>query len=86
MVCPEGCRLLYQAVLDTILEHPDRPFYLPIGFTVANGDVVVDNAQPFTEPCEAAHKLGTIAYPDVMWLAPMGNRVIIQILSDPLAV
>ena len=53
MVPPERCRLLHQVMLDTILKHPDHPFYLPIGFTIAKGDVVVDNTQPFTELCEA---------------------------------
>ena len=78
MVCPKSCRLLYQATPDTILKHPNHPFYLPVGFTVANGDVVVDNAQPFTEPCEAARKFSTIVCLDVAWFAPMGNQVIIQ--------
>ena len=56
-------------MLETIFKHPDHPFYLPIEFTIANGDVVVDN----TQPCKAAHKLGTIICPDVAWLAPTGN-------------
>ena len=51
MVYPKGCRLLYQAMPDTILKHLDHLFYLPIGFTVANSDVVVDDAQPLVEPC-----------------------------------
>ena len=75
MVCPKGCRCLGQAMPDTILEPPDHPFYLPIGLTVANGDVVMDNAQPFTEPCKAACKLGAIVGLDVAWLAPTGNQV-----------
>ena len=83
MVHPERCMLLYQAMLDTILKHPDPLFYLPIGFTVANSDVVVDDAQPFTKLCEAACKLGAIVCPDVAWLAPTGNQVIIQELSSP---
>ena len=57
MVCPKGCGHLGQATLDTILEHPDHLFYLPVGLTVANSDVVMDNAQPFAESCKAAHKL-----------------------------
>ena len=83
MVCPKGCGHLGKAVLDTILEHPDHRFYLPIGLTVANGDVVMDNAQPFTKPCKAAHKLGTIVGPDVAWLAPTGNQIIVQELGHP---
>ena len=86
MVCPKGCRLLCQTVLDTNLECPDHPFYLPLGFTIANGDVVVDDAQPFTELCEAAHKLSANVYLDVVWLAPTGNQVIIQELSSPPAI
>ena len=66
MVHPEGCGLLGQAMPDTILEHPDHPFYLPIGLTVANGDVVMDNAQPFIEPCKAACKLGTVVGLDIV--------------------
>ena len=50
-------------MLNAILKHPDHLFYLLIGFAIANGDVVVDDAQPFVEPCKAAHKLGTIIYP-----------------------
>ena len=73
-------------MLDTILKHPDHLFYLPIGFTIANGDVVVDDIQSFTEPCEATRKPSTIVCPDIVWLAPMGNQVIIQELGDPLAV
>ena len=52
-------------MLDTILNHPDHPFYLPVGLTVTNGDVVMDNAQPFAELYKAAHKLGTIVSPDI---------------------
>ena len=66
---------LGQARPDTILEHPDHLFYLPIGLTVANGDVVMDNAQPFAQLCKAAHKLSAIVSPDVAWPAPMGNQV-----------
>ena len=60
-----------------ILERPDHPFYLPIGLTIANGDVVMDNARPFSEPCKAASKLSAIVGPDVVWLAPIGNQIII---------
>ena len=60
MVCPKGCGHFGQAMPDTILEHPDRPFYLPIGLTIANSDVVMNNAQPFAQPCKAAHKLSAI--------------------------
>ena len=83
MVCPKGCRLLCQATSDTILKHPDHLLYLPVGLTVANGDVVMDDAQPFTEPCKAAHKLSTVISPDIVWLAPTGNQVIIQELGGP---
>ena len=86
MFCPEGCGLLHQAVPDTILKCLDHPFYLPIGFIIANSDVVVDDAQPFTEPCEAACKLSIIVCLDIVWLAPMGNQVIIQELGGPPAV
>ena len=86
MVHPKGCRLLCQAAPDTILRHPDHPFYLPVGSTITNGDMVVDNARPFTEPCEAARKFGTVICPGVAWLAPMGNQVILQELSGPPAI
>ena len=46
---------------DTILEHPDCPFYLPIGLTVANSDVVMDDAQPFAEPYKAATNLAPLS-------------------------
>ena len=32
---------------DTILKRPDCPFDLPIGLTVTNGDVVMDNTKTF---------------------------------------
>ena len=83
MVHPKGCRRLGQATPDTILEHPDCPFYLPVGLTVANSDVVMDNAQHFTELCKAAHKLGTIVGPNVVRPGPMGNQVIVQELGHP---
>ena len=83
MVSPKRCGLLCQAMLDAILKHPDHPFYLLIGFTVANGNLVVDDAQPFADPCEAAHKLSAIVCLDIVWLAPMGKQVIIQELSGP---
>ena len=66
MIHPKGCGHLGQAASDTILEHPDHPFYLPIGFTIANGDVVINDAQPFIEPCKAARKLGTIVGLDIL--------------------
>ena len=77
MVCPKGCGHLGQATPDTIYEHPDCLFYLPIGLTVANSDVVMDDAQPFAQLCQAAHKLSTIVSPDVAWLVPTGNEVIV---------
>ena len=86
MFHPEGCGLLHQATLDAICKYPDHQFYLPVGFTVANSDVVVHNAQPFAELCEAACKFGTIVYPDVAWLGPTGKQVFIQELSSPPAV
>ena len=40
----KGCGLLYQAALDTISKCPDHLFYLLIGFAIANGNVVMDDA------------------------------------------
>ena len=77
MVCPKGCRLFCQAKLDAILKHPVYPLDMPVGFAIANGDVVVDNAQPRAELCEAAYKLGSVVYLDIVWFAPIGNQVII---------
>ena len=77
MVCPKSCGRLGQAVPDTIFELPDCPFYLPIGLTVAKGDVVMDNTKPFAQLCKAAHKLSAIIGPDVVWFAPTGNKVIV---------
>ena len=77
MVCPEGCGRLGQATPDTILEHPDRPFDLPIGLTIANGDVVMDNTKTFAQPCKAARKLSAIVGPDIVRFALMGNQVIV---------
>ena len=74
---PKGCGHLGQAALDTILKRPDHPFYMPIGLTVADGDVVMDDTQPFTEPCKAARKLGAIVGLGIAWLAPTSNQVII---------
>ena len=48
-------------MLDTILKHPNCLFYLPIGFTIANGDVVIDDAQPFTDLCKAATNLALLS-------------------------
>ena len=70
---------------DANLECPDYLFYLPIGFAVANSDVLVDDAQPFVELCEAACQLSCIVCQDIAWLAPTGNQIIIQELSGPLA-
>ena len=66
MVRSEGCKLLHQATPDAILKHPDYPFYLTIGFAVANGDVVVDYAQHLAELCKAAQKLGAIVCLDIV--------------------
>ena len=78
MVCPKGCRCLGQAALNTILGCPDCQFYLPTGPTVANGDMVMDNAQPpQCTAMQAACKLSAIVSLDVVWLPPMGNQVVI---------
>ena len=77
MVHSKGCRLFGQAMPDTILERPDCLFYLPIGLTVANGEVVIDDAKPFAEPCKAARKLSAIVSLDVVQLALAANQVII---------
>ena len=73
MVHPKGCGHLGQAMPDTILERPDHPFYLPIGLTVANNDVVMDDAQPFAEPCKATHKLSAIVCLDHSVACPNGQ-------------
>ena len=44
MVHPKGCGCLGLATPDIILEHPDCLVYLPVGLTIANGDVVMDDA------------------------------------------
>ena len=77
MVHPKGCGHFGQAMPETILECPDRPFYLPTGFTVANGDVVMDSTKPFAQLCKAARKLCAIVGPDIARLAPMGNQVFV---------
>ena len=77
MVCPEGCGHLGQAAPDTILKHPDRPFNLPVGLTVTNGDVVMDDTKTFAQLCKAARKLSAIVSLDVVRFAPMGNQVIV---------
>ena len=73
MVYSEGCTLLHQAMPGAILKHPDCLFYLPIGFTIANGDVVVDDTQPFAEACKAVCKPGAILFLDIAWLAITGQ-------------
>ena len=73
MVCPKGYKILCQAALDAIFKHPDYPLYLPVGFAVANSDMVVDDAQLLAEPCKAARKLSINICPDVSLLAPIGN-------------
>ena len=83
MVCPKGCGRLDQAALDTILECLDHPFYLSIGLTIANSDVVMNNAQPFTESCKPVRKLSAIVGLDVAWLAPAGNQIVVQELGHP---
>ena len=84
MVHPEGCRLLCQAMLDAVLECPDCPLYLPIGFALSNGNVVVDN--PFAELHKAICKFSMVVYPNIAWLAPVGKHIIAKELSNPLAV
>ena len=59
------------------LSCPDRPFNLPVGLTVTNGDVVMDDTKTFAQPCKAACKLSAIVSPDVVRFAPMGNQVIV---------
>ena len=77
MVHPKGCGCFGQATPDTILKRPDRPFYLPIGLTIANGDVVMNDAQPYAQPCKAARKLSAIVGLDIVRLALTSNQVIV---------
>ena len=79
-------RHLGQAALDTILQHPDCPFDLPIGLTVANGDVVMNDTKTFAQPCKAARKLSAIVSLDVVWFTPTGNQVVVEELGGPLTV
>ena len=53
MVYPEGSGLLCQAALNAVLQNPDHPRYLPVGFAVTNGDVEMDDPHLFTESCKA---------------------------------
>ena len=77
MIRPEGCGCLGKATQDTILKCPDHPFDLPIGLTVANSDVVMDDTKTFAQPCKAARKLSAIISLDVAQFAPTGNQVVI---------
>ena len=86
MVHLEGGGLLHQATVDAVLQCANHPLYLPVGFAVVNSDVAIDNAQPSAEPCEAAHKLVTIVHLDVVWLAPVGDHIIVEELTSPLSV
>ena len=86
MIHPEGCGILLQAMPDAILKCPAHPFYLPIGFAFENDDMIMDDAQPFTELCKATRRLSAIIYLDLAWLAPMANQIIIQKLGSPPAV
>ena len=65
MVHSKGCGRLGQATPDTILEHPDHLFYLPVGLTVSNGDVVMDDAQPFLQDHA---KLSANLAPLLVWM------------------
>ena len=77
MVRPKSCGGLGEAVPDTILQRPDRPLDLPVGLTVANSDVVMDDTKTFAQPCKSARKLCAIVSPDVARFAPIGNQVIV---------
>ena len=77
MVRPKVCEHLGQAMLDIILDCPDHPFYLPVGLTVANGDVMMDDTKPLAQPCKAACKLSAIVGWDITWLTPTGKQVIV---------
>ena len=83
MVHPESCGRLGEAAPDTILQCPDRPFDLPVGLTITNNDVVMDNTKTFAQPCKAAHKLSAIVGPDVARFTPTGNQVIVEELGGP---
>ena len=77
MVHLESCGSLGQAAPDTILKRPDHPFDLPVGLTITNSDVVMDNTKTFAQPCKASRKLSAIVGLDIVQFAPIGNKVII---------
>ena len=77
MVRPEDCGRLGQAALDTILKHLDCPFYLPVGLTITNGDVVMDDTKTFAQPCKATRKLSAIVHLDIVQFTPTGNQVVV---------
>ena len=56
---------------------------LPVGLTITNGDVVMDDTKTFAQLCKAARKLSAIVGPDVARFAPMGNQVIVEELGGP---
>ena len=85
MVYQKGGGLLCQAMLDAV-QYPDNLFYLPINPAIANGDMVMYDPQPLSEPCKADHKLSAVVCLDVAQLVPVGNHIIVQEFSGPIAV
>ena len=83
MIHPESCGGLGEAAPDTVLQRPDRPFDLPVGLTITNGDVVMDNTKTFAQPCKAARKFSAIVGPDIAQFAPTGNQVVVKELGGP---
>ena len=83
MVRPKSCRGLGEAAPDTVLQRPDHPFDLPVGLTVTNGDVVMDDTKTFAQACKAARKLSAIVGADVVRFTPTGNQVVLKELSGP---
>ena len=66
---------------DAVLQHLDYPLHLPVSLATANSDIVVDYIQPFAELCKASSKLGAVVHPNIVWLALLGNYIIIEKLS-----
>ena len=76
MISPEGGSLLHQTTPYIVFHHLDCPLHLPIGLSASNGDVVVNNSKPLTDPFEASHKLGTIGCPDIVRLTLVGDTLL----------
>ena len=75
-----------QSSSNGLLQGPNGPLSLAVGFAVVNSNLVVHNPKGLAQALKASLEFGSVVGPDVSWLPPRGHDSLIQKIGSSPAV